>query len=71
MISLYGSEDGVLNREKYADDRKNLPDNTREIIIAGGNHAGFGNYGPQRGDGQAAIRAQEQIAITVNELTKE
>lgn len=71
VISLYGSEDGVLNREKYADYRKNLPDDAREIIIEGGNHAGFGDYGPQRGDGSASISPQEQIRRTVSELTKE
>ena len=71
VISLYGSEDGVLNREKYAGYRKNLPDDAREIIIEGGNHAGFGDYGPQRGDGSASISPQEQIRRTVSELIKE
>lgn len=47
VISLYGSEDGVLNREKYLDYRGNLPKSTEEIIIEGGNHAGFGSYGLQ------------------------
>lgn len=71
VISLYGSEDGVLNREKYAGYRKNLPDDAREIIIEGGNHAGFGDYGTQRGDGSASISPQEQIRRTVSELIKE
>ncbi len=38
-ISLYGSEDGVLNREKYESYRENLPENTSETVIEGGNHA--------------------------------
>ena len=29
-------------------------------MIEGGNHAGFGSYGAQRGDGTATISAQEQ-----------
>ena len=33
--------------------------------IEGGNHAQFGNYGPQKGDPPAAISAQEQQAQTV------
>ena len=33
-------------------------------VITGGNHAGFGNYGVQKGDGTAAIAAEEQQEIT-------
>lgn len=51
VISLYGSEDGVLNREKYQEYRSNLPESTVETVIEGGNHAGFGSYGFQEGDG--------------------
>ena len=48
VYSTYGSEDGVLNREKYEADRSNLPANTTEVVIDGGCHAGFGSYGPRR-----------------------
>lgn len=34
------------------------------VIIEGGNHAQFGNYGPQAGDPAASISALEQQAIT-------
>ncbi|MEL7534317.1 MAG: alpha/beta hydrolase [Bacteroidota bacterium] len=37
--------------------------------IAGGNHAGFGEYGPQRGDDEASIGVDEQHQI-VNEFIK-
>ena len=33
--------------------------------IEGGNHAQFGNYGPQKGDLPATISAEEQQAQTV------
>ena len=36
------------------------------IIIAGGNHAQFGNYGPQQGDPAASISEREQQSITAN-----
>lgn len=36
------------------------------IIIAGGNHAQFGNYGPQEGDPAASISEREQQSITAN-----
>lgn len=64
VLSLYGSEDGVLNREKYREMRGNLPPDTVEEVIAGGCHAGFGDYGAQRGDGVPAISSREQIAET-------
>ena len=63
VLSIYGSADGVMNREKYRQYRPNLPKLT-EQIIDGGNHAGFGFYGPLEGDGAAAISREEQIALT-------
>lgn len=68
VISLYGSEDEVLNAEKYEEYRTNLPSSTLENIIDGGCHAYFGSYGPQDGDGIPEITAQEQLDITVELL---
>ena len=65
VISLYGTADGVLDLEKYADCRANLPPSALEIAIPGGNHAQFGSYGPQKGDGQAAITPDDQLAVAV------
>ena len=36
--------------------------------IEGGNHAQFGNYGPQKGDLPATISAQDQQAQTVEAI---
>ena len=69
VISIYGSEDGVLNMEKYAEYKRNLPAAFEEHIIEGGCHAGFGSYGPQDGDGVPTITGEEQIAETVRLLT--
>ena len=69
VVSLYGSEDGVLNMEKYQQYSGNLPEDTREYIISGGCHAWFGSYGPQAGDGEPAISPEEQRKITVDFLT--
>ena len=55
VYAAYGSEDGVLNREKYEADRTNLPQDTTETVIDGGCHAGFGIYGAQKGDGAPVI----------------
>jgi hypothetical protein len=62
-IVLYGSEDRVLNVGKIVDGRKFAPSpagHYLERVIEGGNHALFGNYGKQEGDGVARITAQEQ-----------
>jgi len=68
VITLYGSEDRVLNMEKYEKYRTNLPEDTVEIVIDGGCHAYFGCYGPQEGDGLPTITKEEQIAITAESL---
>lgn len=60
VYSFYGSEDKVLNMEKYEEYYKNLPEDMVETVIDGGNHAYFGNYGEQDGDGTAAITRDEQ-----------
>ena len=69
VISIYGSEDGVLNMEKYAEYKRNLPAALEEHIIEGGCHAGFGSYGAQDGDGVPMLTGEEQIAETVRLLT--
>lgn len=64
VLSLYGSEDEVMNAEKYAEYKGNLPRDTVEIVLEGGCHAGFGMYGAQEGDGNPTITAEEQIVET-------
>lgn len=66
VLSIYGSEDGVLNMDKVESSRKFMPLVYGEHIITGGNHAWFGSYGEQKGDGTAAISHEEQWQETVN-----
>ena len=56
-LTIYGS----LNQsvEDHIDYTENI------VEIEGGNHAQFGNYGPQKGDLPATISAEEQQARTV------
>ena len=70
VISLYGSKDGVLNMDKIEESRAYMPTNYTEICIEGGNHAQFGNYGVQKGDGIASISRQEQQNQTVEAICK-
>ena len=59
-LSVYGDRDGVLDRDAYEKSRSLWPTDAEEIVIPGGSHAQFGDYGPQRGDGEAAISPEEQ-----------
>ena len=55
VLSIYGSEDGVLSFDKYKESIVNLPLGFVEQVIEGGNHAQFGDYGAQKGDNKASI----------------
>jgi dienelactone hydrolase len=68
VLSVYGSEDGVMNRETYAASKPNLPEDFTETVIEGGNHAYFGLYGEQEGDGTPTISAAEQIKQTAEAI---
>ncbi|MCI5614543.1 MAG: alpha/beta hydrolase [Agathobacter sp.] len=66
VLTIYGENDQVLDREKYEENRSNLPKKTTEYIIEGGNHAYFGAYGSQDGDGEATITQEEQMQQVVD-----
>lgn len=66
VLSVFGSEDKVMNRESYDEYKANLPDDFTEIEIPGGCHAYFGMYGTQEGDGTPAITNEEQIRLTAD-----
>ena len=70
VLSLYGSEDKVMNREKYQKYKSNLPKSTTEIVIEGGCHAYFGMYGAQDGDGTPRITNAEQILRTAEAIAQ-
>lgn len=68
VLTVYGSEDGVMNREKYEACKFMLPPGFEERIIDGGCHAYFGDYGEQAGDGSPTITMQEQQRQTVQAI---
>lgn len=68
VLSIYGSEDGVLNMEKVKDGNEYMPEDFIEVCIEGGNHAQFGNYGEQKGDHAAKISREEQQKQTVDAI---
>ena len=69
-LSIYGSDDKVLNFQKYDKYEDNLPKDFVEYVIKGGNHAYFGMYGEQKGDGKASITNIEQIILTADYIAK-
>lgn len=70
LLSVYGSEDGVLVKSQYEGSRQYFPENSRELVIEGGNHAGFGDYGFQSGDKEALISAEKQQQITAEAVSQ-
>ena len=68
VLELYGSEDGVLDREKRDAGDAYLPEGAVVQVLEGGNHAQFGDYGPQKGDGAAAVSRQEQQSWTAAQI---
>ena len=68
VLSVFGSEDTVMNREKYEENRSNLPSGFTEYVIPGGCHAYFGMYGAQEGDGAPMITNEDQIRLTVENI---
>lgn len=65
VTSVYGSQDGLATVADIAEGEDRLPFDTTYVPIAGGNHAGFGSYGAQRGDNPATLDRAEQRARTV------
>ena len=66
-LLIYGSNDLVLNRNKYLENLSNAKNHT-ELVIEGGNHASFAYYGKQDGDGELLIDRFLQISKTKNAI---
>ncbi len=69
-VLVYGSEDGVLNFGKLESTRNCSAGRLEEYCIPGGNHAQFGSYGAQKGDGEARISAEEQRTLAADFILK-
>ena len=74
ILSLYAEHDGLTTLEKINDTKHLLSPKTTLYEVKGGNHAQFGMYGKQKGDGEATISAKEQqdeiVLQTVQWLNK-
>lgn len=65
ILSIYGTKD-MAGMEKFKETSALLPLDTKYVVIEGGNHGQFGDYGAQPGDNEAAISRAEQQAQAVN-----
>ena len=70
VLEIYGSNDSVINREKLSESAQYLPEGAVVYEIVGGNHAQFGDYGKQGGDGEAGITTEKQLDETIDQIAK-
>ena len=70
VATIYGDRDGLATATEIESSFSRLPEQARKIMIAGGNHAQFGWYGPQPGDLTAGISRREQQEQVINALMR-
>ena len=74
VVSVSGTRDGLTTPEDVAASRDDLPPGTTFTALEGVNHAQFGAYGDQRGDGEATVdddEARARIAAATAEVLVE
>jgi len=59
-VSVYASNDGLTTQADIEASKATMPATTRWVEVVGGNHAHFGWYGVQDGDGESAITREQQ-----------
>ena len=78
VLNVLATEDNITSPKpgavlKYGgglveDMFKMLPKSTRRVVIKGGNHAGFGDYGIQAYDGERTISLEDQQSQAAKHL---
>jgi Alpha/beta hydrolase family len=68
VLSLYGTQDGVLNMDSYKASKNKTPQDAVYLEIPRGNHAGFGSYGMQKSDNTALISSDQQQKETAGAI---
>ncbi len=68
VLSIGGSEDGLSTPAKIQSGAVLLPASTTFVEIDGFNHADFGDYGAQSGDGVSTLTSEEARAALTAEL---
>lgn len=68
VLLIKAEFDIALDEAKFNDSLKYTNDDKVIIEIDGGNHAGFGWYGPQKGDGEAEISIIDQQQLVLQAI---
>lgn len=68
-LTMLGTQDKIVKQDKFNKNREYFNEILyKEVIIGGGNHSNFGNYGLQKKDGIASITNKEQWEITAKSI---
>ncbi|MBN1241071.1 MAG: hypothetical protein JXA15_00020 [Spirochaetales bacterium] len=70
VLSLSASEDLLATAADIEEYRRLLPPHAAFRVVEGGNHAGFGSYGAQKGDGASTLAVGAQADLVVSELAE-
>ena len=69
VIQLLGDRDDLTDMSAVEEAASLLPEGTQQTILDGANHASFGAYGPQSGDGEATISKKAGFALMAERLS--
>ncbi len=67
---IYATKDEIATSQEVEDGKAFLPEHTKYIALEGGNHAQFGYYGEQPGDGEATITKEKQQELLVEFISE-
>jgi len=67
-LSISASNDMLATAEKIEKAKPLMPPKAEYQVIQGGNHAQFGTYGDQKGDGVAEIPASLQLSAVIESV---
>ena len=65
-LLISASEDSFIPDKKIAAAERFLPVSLKHVVIQGGNHGQFGEYGMQKGDGKASLEGSRQRAMALD-----
>ena len=60
LIAVYAQRDGLFDYDGYEQAKSSFPEKTREAMITGANHSGFGAYEKPEMDHEALISSSLQ-----------
>ena len=70
VLQIVGDQDGLLDNDLRVEALSLLPaGEDATLVVPGANHADFGTYGPQPGDGPSSYTDEEMRAIITEALT--